>query len=248
MDRVPESAEEVQSYLTDEVLQDIRIEPSEWMRLEAYLNERHESLYGPYTTYFVLGSYERPFKFRLEMALGELNGHSSYAYLLAPEPNPDISDRLPELKLTFYLHALYADWIPLILEHNTGGALAEFGRLDQQPFFARTHVYPRGWDERYSDEPEDLGTLKARAIEIAYQADPEELNDRLGEIIEAAPDALPVVPNDIQTYLEDVFGEDHLPPDYSGVLTDGFIHFDEVGRSHSWTTVEELRNAIQELP
>lgn len=153
------------------------------------MNERHEYLYGPYRTYFVLGSYERPFKFRVEMVLDELNHrHDAYAYLLATQPDPDVSDDLPGLKVKFYVHALYADSIPLILEHNTGGALVEFGRVDQPFLLERVYVFPRGHEVRYTDYDafEAIEEYHARAVELAYHYDGDELDTHLEALAEHA--------------------------------------------------------------
>lgn len=149
MTSIPENATEIETFILDSVLHEIELHPEESAALLSYMNERHEYLYGPYRTYFVLGSYERPFKFRVEMVLDELNHrHDAYAYLLATQPDPDVSDDLPGLKVKFYVHALYADSIPLILEHNTGGALVEFGRVDQPFLLERVYVFPRGHEVR----------------------------------------------------------------------------------------------------
>lgn len=250
MDRVPENARNVEEFILTDVLHDIDLDPRESLALLSYMWDRHEHLFGPFTTYFVLGSYEHPFKFRLEIALTELNSRLlAYAYLLAPQPDPALPDRLPALKIKFYLHAMYADWIALILEHNTGGAVAEFGRTDRPFLFDRTYVFPRGYEPHFDHAVDSLDEVQARSIELAYQAgNNEELLEAVDELVEQAPiKELIVTTDDVMAYLEEELG-DHLPPSYSGVITDGLKHYEQVDRCLSWTTEDELRDGITELP
>lgn len=246
MERAPENTDEIASFLMNEILRGIELRPSESQALLSYMDERHDHLYGPYETYFVLGSYESPFKYRLETAMDILNSrHSSYAYLLAPQPDPELPDDFPMLKVKFYLHALYADYIPLVLEHNTGGALAEFGRSDRGFLFDRTWVFPRCWEDQH-ESLDSVSKVRARAIELAYHHDGD-LDDRLDELLEATPDGDYITRADLKAEIESELGG-RLSPSYSGVLTDGCKHYDRVGRCRSWTTEEELRTAIDELP
>lgn len=250
MERVPENARQLEEFVLTDVLRGIELEPGESQTLLSYIQERHDHLFGPYTTYFVLGSYERPFKFRLELALSELNSRlHAYAYLLATQPDPDLPDRLPSLKIKFYLHAVYADWIVLVLEHNTGGALAEFGRADRPFLFDRTYVFPRGYESYYDDAVESLDDIHARSIELAYQADQRDaLLDRLETLVEEADSVdVSVTRDDLTAYLETELGG-RLVPSYSGVITDGLEHYDQVGRCVSWTTEDELRSGLDDVP
>jgi hypothetical protein len=250
METVPESVHDIEEFILDDILHGIELDPQESMALLTYMRERHEHLFGPFTTYFVLGSYERPFKFRLELALTELNNRiHAYAYLLAPQPDPDIPDRLPALKIKFYLHAIYADYIPLILEHNTGGAVAEFGRADRPFLLERTYVFPRAYEPRHDETVDSLAAAHARSIELAYDAAGEdELRAALEELVAAAASTeISLTATDLMTYLEEELG-DRLVPSYSGVITDGIKHYERLGQCYSWTTQADLRNQIKELP
>lgn len=257
---IPPNPYEAMDVLYNDVLQDIELRPEESKKLLEYLNERHEYLYGPHKRYFILGSYERPFKFRLEEVADELNHrHNAYAYLMGPLQDPDLPDDFPTLKLKFYLHAMYADYIALVLEHNTGGALAEFGRVEDKMFFNRTHVYPRAYKNQYEEVIESLDAeaiddpqvaevhedVKARAIEIAYETD-EDVDQKLAALVDELNTEIYTV-DALKEFLEEELG-DHIPPTYTGVLTDGFIHFERAGRCHSWVKVEELRQATKDLP
>lgn len=249
-ERIPEDIREIEAFLLDDVLHGIELDPQESQSLLSCMEERHQHLFGPFTTYFVLGSYERPLKFRLEVALTELNSRlNTYAYLLAPQPDPDLPERLPALKIKFYLHALYADWILLVLEHNTGGALVEFGRVDRPFLFDRTYVFPRGYEPRYAGAVESRADVLARSVELAYEADDElALLDSIDELIEqttTSDDA--VAMDDVREYLERELGG-RLLPSYSGVITDGLEQFEVVDRCIPWTTEDELRAGLELVP
>lgn len=250
MDRVPENARDVEEFILSEVLRGIDLDPQESLSLLSYMRDRHEHLFGPFTTYFVLGSYERPFKFRLEIAVTELNSRlRAYAYILAPQPDPELPEGLPPLKVKFYLHAIYADWIALVLEHNTGGAVAEFGRADRPFLFDRTYVFPRGYDAHHDDAVESRADVHAHAIELAYKAEGRDaLRNELGALAEqAATSGLSVTIDELTAHLEEDLGG-RLLPSYSSVVTDGIDHYERVGRCLPWTTEHELRNSINELP
>jgi hypothetical protein len=250
MEKVPEQAHEIEEFILNDVLHGIELDPQESLALLTYMRERHEHLFGPFTTYFVLGSYERPFKFRLELALTELNSRlHAYAYLLAPQSDPDLPDRLPALKVKFYLHAIYADYIPLILEHNTGGALAEFGRADRPFLLERTYVFPRGYEPCHDRTVDSLDEAHARSIELAYDNSGEdELRDALEKVVEeAASSGISLTTDELTEYLKTELGG-RLVPSYSGVITDGIKHYERMGQCYSWTMEDELRNRIKQLP
>lgn len=135
------------------------------------------------------------------------------------------------------------------MEHNTGGALGEFGRADRPFLFERAYVFPRGYEPHYDDARDSLEEIHGRSIEIAYQAgDREAMLDDLEEVVEqAATSGVPVTVDGLTVYLEEELGG-RLPPSYSGVITDGIKHYEQVDRCFAWTTKDELRNRINELP
>lgn len=250
MPSIPENATEIETFILNSVLHQIDLHPEESGDLLSYLNDRHEYLFGPHRTYFVLGSYERPFKFRMEMALDMLNHrHEAYAYLLGTQPDPDVSDDLPGLKVKFYVHALYADIIPVILEHNTGGALVELGRVDQPFLLERVYVLPRSPEERYTDYDafENIEDYYARAVELAYHYEGDEFGTRIENLCHhAAANDRNLTKDDLIEYLDAEL--DGRNPSYSRVLTDGVKHYDRVGRCFPWTTNGELREQVKLLP
>ena len=248
MEKIPEDTEELTDFILDDVLYGLELDPIDSERLLSYMRERHEHLFGPHSTYFVLGSYESPFKYRLDEALDVLNHrHDAYAYLLATQPDLDVSDDIPDLKVKFFLHALYADSIPLILEHDTGGAVAEFGRVERPTLLDRTYLFPRAQEEHYNDESllttED--TVLARAVELAYHAD--DLDEELTALAEHTRNhGLDISTQNLESYLETELGG--RTPSYSGVITDSLIHLESLNQCFSWTTTEELEEQLSNVP
>ncbi|MDF9744072.1 hypothetical protein [Natrinema salsiterrestre] len=248
MAKIPENTDELTDFILDDVLYGVTLDPVDSERLLSYMRARHEHLFGPHSTYFVLGSYETPFKYRLDEALDVLNRrHDAYAYLLATQPDLDVSDDVPDLKVKFFLHALYADAIPLVLEHDTGGAVAEFGRVERPTLLERTYLFPRSREERYDDESvlTTRDAILARAVELAYHAD--DLEAELEALADRAHEhGLAISTQDLESYLESELGGRR--PSYSGVITDSLVHLKALDQCFSWTTTDELEDRLSNVP
>lgn len=248
MEDIPENTEELTDFILNDVLYGLELDPIDSEQLLSYMRERHEHLFGPHSTYFVLGSYESPFKYRLEEALDVLNHrHDAYAYLLVTQPDLDVSDDIPNLKVKFFLHALYADSVPLILEHDTGGAVAEFGRVERPMLLDRTYLFPRAQEEHYADDSllTTQDAILARAVELAYRAD--NLDEELDALAERARDhGLDISTQGLESYLESELGG--RTPSYSGVITDSLVHLESLNQCFSWTTTEELDERLSNVP
>lgn len=248
MEDIPENTEELTAFILDDVLYGLELDPVDSERLLSYMQERHTHLFGPHSTYFVLGSYESPFKYRLDTVLDVLNyRHDSYAYLLATQPDLNVSNDIPALKVKFFLHALYADSIPLILEHDTGGAVAEFGRIERPMLLDRTYVFPRAQKETYDDRSllTTQDAVRARAVELAYHAT--DLEAELAGLVEHAREhGLDSSMQDLESYLESELGGRN--PSYSGVITDSLVHLESLDQCFSWTTTAELEEQLSNIP
>ncbi|WP_049943090.1 hypothetical protein [Haloarcula amylolytica] len=248
MAKIPENTDELTDFILDDVLYGLELDPIDSERLLSYMRERHEHLFGPHSTYFVLGSYESPFKYRLDDALDVLNyRHDAYAYLLATQPDLNMSDAVPDLKVKFFLHALYADAIPLILEHDTGEAVAEFGRIERPTLLDRTYLFPRALEEHFNDESllTTRDAVRARAIELAYHA--ADIDEGLAALAERARDnGLSISTQELGSYLDSELNG--RTPSYSGVITDSLSHLDALDQCFSWTTTEELEEQLSHVP
>lgn len=253
MESPPAELQDHIAYIQEDVLDEITLERGDSLALIDYLHDRRRAFYGAGTRYFVLGSYETPFKYRVDVVATELNRrYNTYAYLLAPQPDLDLQTTIPELGVKFYIHALYADYITLVLEHNTGGALVEAGRCDRPPLRRKTYVLPRGIDPGATDpvdDPESVDDWHARAIEAAYQTTDEPLEDVLEALAEQAQHDAGQSPTkaDLMDHIEAELGG--RSPTYSGVLSDDVLqYYHEVGRCLPWTTEDELRDQVSEIP
>lgn len=248
MEKIPENTDELTEFILNDVLSGLELDPVDSEQLLSYMRERHEHLFGPHSTYFVLGSYESPFKYRLDQALDVLNHrHNAYAYLLATQPGLEVSDDIPALKVKFFLHALYADAIPLILEHDTGGAVAELGRVERPVLLDRTYLFVRAQTEHYDDDSllRTRDAIRARAIELAYHAD--DLDEELAALAERAHDhGVNISKEELASYLASELGG--RTPSYSGVLTDSLVHLDSLNQCFSWTTTAELEDQLSNVP
>lgn len=248
MGTIPENTDELTDFILNDVLYGLALDPVDSERLLSYMRDRYEHLFGPHSTYFVLGSYESPFKYRLDEALDVLNHrHNAYAYLLATQPDLDVSADVPALKVKFFLHALYADAIPLILEHDTGGAVAEFGRVERPELLDRTYLFPRAQEERYDDEAllTTRDAIRARAVELAYHAD--DFEAELTALAEHARNReMDISAQDLESYVASELAS--RTPSYSGVITDALVHLEALNQCFSWTTTEELEEQLSHVP
>lgn len=248
MEKIPENTDDLTDFILEDVLYGLNLDPVDSERLLSYMRDRHEHLFGPHSTYFVLGSYEAPFKYRLDEALDVLNHrHDAYAYLLATQPDLNVSSAIPALKVKFFLHAFYADAIPLILEHDTGGAVAEFGRVERPELLDRTYLFPRALKEHFDDESllTTRDAVLARAVELAYHA--EDIEAELASLAEQAnARGVDLSMQDLDSYVESELGG--RTPSYSGVITDSLTHLEALNQSFSWTTTQELRNQLGNVP
>lgn len=253
MDSPPAALQDHIEYIQEEILHELTLEPQDSLTLVDYLRDRRKAFLDVGTRYFILGSYDSPFKQRLEIVATELNRrYKSYAYLLAPQPGINLAADLPELSIKFYAHALYADYITLVLEHNAGGALIEAGRSDNPRLKQKTWVLPRGHDHPHLTTflngrvPQSRDECYAIAIEMAYHAD--NLDSRLDDLAERAQEGqdIPVTQSELKNYIDDEL--DERQPDYTGVLTDDLTYYEQVNRCLPWTTEAELRDRVSEIP
>lgn len=261
MSETPANADETLEFLLESVFDDIELTPQEASRLRTYLSERHEHLHGPHCAVFVLGSYRPPYKWRLEIAADELNSrHDTYAYLLAPQRDPDVNesellperetDEFPELKAKYYVHAVYADYIAMVFEHSEGGALVEVGRNTVQPLRDRTHVFPRKWNAPAPDSVSNVTDVRRLAIHAVYDSQNRaELRERLESAVERASSeaGLSIEVADLLQEVEQEFGDGEFPR-YSGDQRDEFLHYERLDRCFPWITQDDLRERVGEIP
>lgn len=247
VDGVPDNATEIERFLESDVLDGVELEAVEARALQDYVNERHQTLLGPQSNYFVLGSHDPPFKYRLERVLDRLNRRqNAYAFLLINREDPDVSTELPVEKIKFYLHALYSDGIVLVVEHNEGGTLVEWGRVDRPPLTKRTCLLFRGLEQRFDGPIGSTEAAYGRAIESNYAH--LQIDDELEDIAERVASLdRGISEGDLEMRLQNQFG-DRRTISYSGVIVSGASQFRRLDQIDGWTLEYELYEAVEEIP
>lgn len=250
MKRVPETSDDLAEKVIDNVLpSDEDLSTAESFELMTYPGLIGPDPYGPQTTYFVLGSYEEPFKYRLDGVTDRLNQSrpSGYAFIQATQPDLELPDRLAPIKLKFYMLAFASDYLVLVLEHNAGGDLPELDRLTSPDLIDRACVFVRTGHL-------NLGTAESQrvarrlAIAAAYSSDSDDaLRIALREITDEA-DVSEVSDGYLSDWLEEDLGG-RAPISYSGVVEDMFGPLRDRDQLYGWDLEDVLYVRVRmELP
>lgn len=103
----------------------------------------YQSIPTPQDTWFVLGSYQSPYRYRLRGLADRLNRYLfTYAFLMADHADATKTG-WAETHVKFHLLARYVDHIVMVMEHATGGQVGELNDLTYDPYFGKSHVMPR---------------------------------------------------------------------------------------------------------
>jgi len=250
MKRVPETSDNLAEEVIDSVLpSDEDLSTAESFELMTYSGLMGPDPYGPQTTFFVLGSYEEPFKYRLDGVTDRLNRSrpSGYAFIQATQPDLNLPGRLAPIKLKFYMLAFASDHLVLVIEHNAGGDLPELDRLASPDLIDRAYAFARTGNRRFAPAKSEKESRRL-AIAAAYSSGSDAaLRVALREIINDGniPD---VSDDDLYDWLEEELGG-RAPISYSGVVDDLFGLLDGRDRLYGWDLEEYLYMEVsQELP
>jgi hypothetical protein len=232
----------------DEALQGLELEPDETAEILGFANEEVPHLLTPEPSYFILGSYRSPYLQRLRIVQNELNKrHGTYPFLMGDLREID-NDRLPTFRIRFYLLAVYADFIIAVFEQDAGGEVTELGKISATPFFDDSYVLPRDYawmTERRIDSPEDVFAA-ATAIHFNEDLDPDGIDEELGRLVTSAQKAgLDVTREDVDIHLDERDGDS---VSYSWVHLNEFRLFELHDRCLPWSTPDDLRSVLDELP
>lgn len=246
----PPNAAEILDHV-DEALQGLELEPHESAKILGFANRELPHLQTPQSSYFILGSYRDPFIRRVRIVENELNKRlDSYPFLMGDLPEIDV-DRLPTFRIRFILLAAYADHIVAVYEQDAGGEVTELGKISTTPYFEYSSVLPRDYvwmSKPKLDSPEDVF---AAAVNVYYNSDldSDEVDDELESLVEKARQ------NGVDISLEAVIGrieereaaEDEAVS-YSWVHLNEFRLFELHDRCFPWSTEEELRDVVEDIP
>lgn len=246
----PPNAGEIMDHV-DEALQGLELEPHESSEILAFANRELPNLQTPETSYFLLGSYRDPYIRRVRIVQNELDRRlGTYPFLMGDLPEIDV-DRLPTFRVQFALLAAYADYVVAVYEQDAGGEVTELGKISETPYFEDSYVLPRDYAWMTDGELETMGGLLAAAANVYFNDD---LSD---DEVEAEVDALVANARDngVELSTEDVLGRIEGREDarddavsYSWVHLNEFRLFELHGRCLPWSTTEDLREVVDELP
>lgn len=249
MDRVPKRSEEIAELVVEEVFGDgPELEPRDARELMDYPGRVGPDPFGPQTSYFVLGSYDPPFKYRLERVEDRLNQRPlAYAYLQVTQPDPDLADWLPTFKLKFYTLAFASDHLVLVLEHNAGGDLLEYDRLTSPPLIGRSHLLIRTGTAD-GEIPSTNAEVRRRVIGLAYTtSDERELEDKIETLAAEVDTSLDVDADALWEWIDGQLGG-HQPINYTGLIPDVWELLRRRERLSTWALIDDLDMAVAQLP
>lgn len=235
----------------DEALQGLELEPHESSAILSFANQEIPHLQTPEASYFILGSYREPFVQRVRIVQNELNKRlGTYPFLMGDLREIDI-ERLPTFRIRFYLIATYADCIVAVYEQDAGGEITELGKISSTPYFDDSYVLPRDYAWMTDRKLETTEDVFAASVNIYFNADlePNEVEEELESLVKAAREnGMDITQDDIIDHVEEREDAEEDAISYSWVHLNEFRLFELHGQCFPWSTPEELRTVVKEIP
>jgi len=246
----PPNAQEIMDSVND-ALQGLELEPHETSEILGFANRELPHLHTPETSYFILGSYRDPYLRRLRIVQNELNKRlGTYPFLMGDLPDIDI-ERLPVFRIRFTLLATHSNVIVAVYEQDAGGEVTELGKISDTPYFDKSHVLPRDYawmTERNINTEADVVAAAATVYfndDVDDEATTEEL-DRL--VTTASKKGIDLTKSELTDRLDEREETDDAPISYSWVQYNEFRLFELHGRCLAWSTPDDLRDVVEEIP
>lgn len=229
----------------------LELEPAEKREIWRFAQRELPYLRSQRTSYFILGSYRDPYIRRLRAVQNELTKQlGAYPFILGDLPELP-ADRLNAFDIMFAVLATYSDYIVGVFEKESGGEAPELGEIDDPPYFEKSHVFPRDYTWVADTNLESEYHVIQAAIEISFTDDLTE-DEKRKEIVSlvdrAQSNQIDITEQDIWDAIKDRETEDSEPATYSWVHRNKFRKFELHDRCFPWTTEQELRAAVAELP
>lgn len=235
----------------NDALHGLELEPGETAAVLDFANQEVPHLQTPETSYLVLGSYREPFVRRVRLVENELNKRiGTYAFVLGDLRDLDI-DRLPTFRIRFLLIASYADAIAAVYEQDAGGEVTELGTISETAFFDDSYVLPRdyAWLTGRRLDSEEAVISAALRVVSSPDLDDAETEDELMRLLEAARrSGLDISLSTLRERVDERLGDGPDVAAYSWVQLNEFRLFELHDRCFPWTTPEELRSAVDQIP
>jgi len=229
----------------------IELEPAEKREIWRFTRRELPYLWSQRTSYFILGSYRDPYIRRLRAVQNELTKQlGAYPFIMGDLLELP-TDRLNTFDIMFSLLATYSDYIVGVFEKDSGGEAPELGEIDDPPYFAKSYVFPRDYAWVTDAHLDSNHHVIQAALETAFADDlPEdEVHAMVDSLVDRAHDrGLDINEQEIWDGIDDRADEGDEPATYSWVHLNKFRKFELHDRCVPWTTVTELRTAVDELP
>jgi hypothetical protein len=237
--------------LVHEAVGGLELEPAEKREIWRFTRRELPYLRSQRTSYFILGSYRDPYIRRLRAVQNELTKQLG-AYPFSMGDLLELpTERLNTFDIMFSLLATYSDYIVGVFEKESGGEAPELGEIDDPPYFDKSYVFPRDYAWVTEGNLESKRHVIQAALEIAFSDDPadDEVRSRIDSLVDRARESgIDVTEAEIRDVVDDRVSEGEDPATYSWVHLNKFRKFELHDRCVPWTTEEELRTAVAELP
>ena len=229
----------------------IELEPAEKREIWRFIRRELPYLWSQRTSYFILGSYRDPYIRRLRAVQNELTKQlGAYPFIMGDLLTLP-AERLNTADITFSLLATYSDFIVGVFEKESGGEAPELGEIDDSPYFDKSYVFPRDYSWVTDANLESNHHVIQAALEIAFTDDltEDESHSKIESLVGRAQETgIDVAEHEVWDVVDDRADEGMEPATYSWIHLNKFRKFELHDRCFPWTTEEELRTAVAELP
>ncbi|WP_138005482.1 hypothetical protein [Halalkalirubrum salinum] len=229
----------------------IKLEPAEKREIWRFVQRELPYLWSQRTSYFILGSYRDPYLRRLRAVQNELSKQlGAYPFIMGDLLELP-TDRLNTFDIMFSLLATYSDYIVGVFEKESGGEAPELGEIDDPPYFDKSSVFPRDYTWVTDANLDSKQHVIQAALEIAFADDLSEnkVQSKVDSLIDRAQDSdLDIDEREVWNVIDHRTAEGEEPATYSWVHLNKFRKFELNERCFPWTTEDELRTLVDELP
>jgi hypothetical protein len=237
--------------VVQEAIGDVELEPAEKRDIWRFTQQELPYLWSQRTSYFVLGSYRDPYIRRLRAVQNELAKQlGAYPFVMGDLLELP-TDRLNTFDITFSLLATYSDYIVGVFEKESGGEAPELGEIDDEPYFDKSYVFPRDYAWVTDTNLESKQGVVQAALETAFTDDLSEgeTRSKIESLVGSARDGgLDIDEQEVWEVVEDRTDGGEAPVTYSWGHRNKFRKFELHDRCFPWTTKEELRTLVDQLP
>lgn len=237
--------------LVHEAVGGLELEPAEKREIWRFTQRELPYLWSQRTSYFLLGSYRDPYIRRLRAVQNELTKQlGSYPFIMGDLLELPVA-RLNAFDIMFALLATYSDYIVGIFEKESGGEAPELGEIDDPPYFDKSYVFPRDYTWFTDSNLDSKRHVIQAGLEIAFtdELTDEETETEIASLVDRAQTHhIDLTTQDVWEVIDDRESEGGELATYSWVHLNKFRKFELHDRCFPWSTEEELRTAVGELP